>query len=57
MDQPNVVTQQREPWNKESSSARSLLSNSRRSGLFAYGFNSQIAPETLLFSTWPSTAS
>lgn len=57
MDQLNVVKQQREPWNKGKLVGQKPPSNSGKSGLSAYGCSSQIAPGTLPFSTWPSTAS
>lgn len=57
MDQPNVVTKPREPWNKGKLVGQKTPFKLKRSGLSAYGCNWPIVPGTSPCSTWPSTAS
>jgi hypothetical protein len=47
MDRANVVTKQREPWNKGKLVGQKSPSSSMRSGLSAYGCNWPIAPRDL----------
>ena len=57
MDQPNVVTKPREPWNKGKLVGQKAPFKLKEIWATAYGCNWPIAPGTLPYSTWPSTAS